>query len=202
MNKIDEYTFYTILSFCQPYDLCKIRHLDKWSNKYVNVFLQKTIGALYLEEFACPSCGSFLNDERTSKKVINDGYFYDIQYESMDRVEYIKNNFNHYTPFNFFMPLIERCQLLCDTCDAEECDRMICGKMLFPRRGSRNYYLNTVYDSLRRKWAVLIQYDENTFIRWNEYKCFIIDEEEYEGYVGYEEYMNTTTNDDIYYLNF
>lgn len=186
MNKIDEYNFYNILSFLQPYDLCKIRCLDRWSNKYTNRFLQKMIGTFQLEEFACPNCGSFIdNDQKIYKKVINDAYFYDIQYESIDRINYMKHNFNHYMPFHFFTPLIERCQLLCDDCDCQESEDVLCGKILFPRRGMRNYYLNIVTDSFGRNWTVLMNYEENNFIRWNEYKCFLPEDSDYNSYNDY-----------------
>lgn len=172
MNSIDEYTFCNILSFLQPIELCKMRCLNKWSSQQTNKWLQNIYKSIHLEDISCPKCGSLI-----CNKVLNHSYFYDLIEENEHRSLYIKYNYNKFTPFNFFMPSVERYQLMCDECDNIEDENAHSGNMFFPYRGTRRYYLSVF--SGYKKWAALIKYDDAySNISWNEYKCFIEDDED------------------------
>jgi hypothetical protein len=98
------------------------------------------------------------------------------------------------------MPSVERHQLLCDDCDVIEDENVQTGRVFFPRRGTRNYYLTIINEEFT-KWAVLIEYDDKlSTIKWNEYKCFI-NEDEDESYMDVE-YSYHNHHNYLQYSNF
>lgn len=186
MNKIESFALSTISSFLQPTELCRIRYLNRLFHSASNSYLKRKYNTVYLEDKACPKCGSFFLPE----DLTDDTYFYDVLYGNVDSisanrlemVNYILSRRNH--------SVVKRTSLLCDTCETQEIEDPTTCIQKFRYQGFRVYYLYVINNFLY-PWAVLsTRKDDN--ILWNQYRCMIdpiipYDENEYDEDMDEEE---------------
>jgi hypothetical protein len=172
-----------------PIDIVVVKTLSSYHNEWTNKYILSKCKKKNIEEYTCPKCGNWLNDEDISNYTDFNDYFL-LEDMKRDRFSIVNEWFNK----NYIFDVIRK-SLLCDICEYEE-DYSDYTLYNFKYKGKRSYTIVSYHGLYSWSSIYLIDYKNNSGY-WNEYRKVLVNDNN-NNYYNHIHHIHIDTEYDVY----